>query len=53
MSKKTKTRGRSRTQTETSVLRAGPNWPLLALSSLGIVLTAYLSWTALTGAAPQ
>jgi uncharacterized membrane protein len=34
-------------------LRAGPNWPLLAISGLGMVLTGYLSWTALTGAAVQ
>lgn len=26
-------------------VRPGPNWPLLALSSLGIALAAYLSWT--------
>src|SRR5262245_35820130 len=30
-------------------LRSGPNWPLLALSILGILLTAYLSWTGWTG----
>jgi uncharacterized membrane protein len=34
-------------------VRLGPNWPLLALSILGIVLTAYLSWTAFTGSAVQ
>ena len=34
-------------------LRPGPNWPLLAVSTLGIVLTGYLSWTALTGNAVQ
>jgi uncharacterized membrane protein len=53
MSKKSKTRGRAQTPAERVVLRPGPNWPLLALSSLGIALTAYLSWTALTGSAPQ
>jgi len=30
-----------------------PNWPLLALSSAGMVLTAYLSWAALVGGAVQ
>jgi uncharacterized membrane protein len=30
-----------------------PNWPLLALSGLGILLTGYLSWTALRGGAVQ
>ena len=32
---------------------SGPNWPLLALSSVGILLTAYLTWTHFSGAAPQ
>jgi uncharacterized membrane protein len=31
------------------VLRSGPNWPLLALSVLGIFLASYLSWTEWTG----
>src|SRR5262245_11211005 len=30
-------------------LRTGPNWPLLALSVLGIILSGYLSWTAFKG----
>ena len=30
-------------------LRTSPNWPLLALSGLGIVLTSYLAWTAFSG----
>src|SRR5438132_12873298 len=30
-------------------LRSAPNWPLLALSILGIALAAYLSWTGWTG----
>jgi uncharacterized membrane protein len=38
---------------QTYALRPGPNWPLVALSSLGIALTAYLSWTSLTGGAVQ
>lgn len=33
--------------------RQGPNWPLLALSLLGVVLAGYLSWTAVTSAAVQ
>jgi uncharacterized membrane protein/glutaredoxin len=51
MSKKSKTRRVTRAATESPVLRPGPNWPLLALSILGIVLTAYLSWTAFSGGA--
>jgi uncharacterized membrane protein/glutaredoxin len=34
-------------------LRSAPNWPLLALSSIGIFLTAYLTWTSFAGATPQ
>ena len=34
-------------------VRTGPNWPLLALSVIGILLTGYLSWTTLSGATPQ
>ena len=53
MSKGSKARRRSKTSAETPVLRPGPNWPLLSLSSLGIALTAYLSWTALSGGPVQ
>ena len=53
MSKRTKTRRASKTLSPTHALRPGPNWPLLALSGLGIVLTGYLSWTALAGTAVQ
>ena len=53
MSKRSKTRRRSRTPSETHALRSGPNWPLLAVSSLGIALTGYLSWTAFSGGAVQ
>jgi len=28
--------------------RTGPNWPLLALSGIGMILTGYLSWTAMS-----
>src|SRR5688572_11622913 len=53
MSKKSKTRRASKTPSDTYALRPGPNWPLLAVSSLGIVLTGYLAWTALSGGAVQ
>ena len=53
MSKKSKTRRGSRTPSERHTLRPGPNWPLLAVSSLGIALTGYLSWTAFSGGAVQ
>lgn len=33
--------------------RQGPNWPVLALSLVGIALAGYLSWTAVTSAAVQ
>jgi uncharacterized membrane protein len=39
--------------TNTQKLRPAPNWPLLAVSSLGIVLTGYLSWAALSGGTVQ
>jgi len=52
MSQKTKTRRRSRTAPE-HTLRSAPNWPLLAISSVGIALTGYLSWAAFSGGAPQ
>ena len=53
MSRGSKTRRRSKTPSETPALRSGPNWPLLAVSSLGIALTGYLSWTAFSGGAVQ
>src|SRR5688572_28834505 len=53
MSKKSKPRRRANTRPETHALRQGPNWALLALSSLGIALTGYLSWTAFSGGAVQ
>ena len=53
MSQKTKTRRRSRTAPEIHTLRSAPNWPLLAISSVGIALTGYLSWAAFSGGAPQ
>jgi uncharacterized membrane protein/glutaredoxin len=53
MSKKSKPRRGPRTSSETPVLRTGPNWPLLAVSSLGIALTGYLTWAAMSGGAVQ
>jgi len=53
MSKKSKTRRGSKTPSDAHPLRPGPNWPLLAVSSLGVVLTAYLSWAAFSGSAVQ
>jgi uncharacterized membrane protein/glutaredoxin len=53
MSKKTKSRRRSTTASERQILRSGPNWPLLGISGVGIALTAYLSWAAFSGGAPQ
>jgi len=51
-SKKQRTRA-PRIAADTPKPRPGPNWPLLAVSSLGIALTGYLSWAALTGGAVQ
>src|SRR6267142_4918721 len=53
MSKKSTTRRGSRVPSETHALRPGPNWPLLALSSVGMLLTGYLAWTAFSGGAVQ
>lgn len=38
---------------ESGSFQQAPNWPLLALSLLGIALAGYLSWTALTSTAVQ
>src|SRR5262245_1782677 len=51
--KKPKARRDLRPPADTHKLRPGPNWPLLAVSSLGIALTGYLSWAALSGGAVQ
>jgi len=53
MSRKSKARRGAKSPSISHALRPGPNWPLLAVSSLGIVLTGYLAWTALTGGAVQ
>lgn len=34
---------------ETAELRTKPNWPLLAISGAGMLLTGYMTWTALGG----
>jgi uncharacterized membrane protein/glutaredoxin len=31
------------------LLRTSPNWPLLGLSGIGMILAGYLAWTALSG----
>src|SRR5690242_19635549 len=50
MSKKTKTRrGSKGSASASSSLRTSPNWPLLAISAVGIALTAYLSWASFSG----
>lgn len=51
MSKKQKKQ--SRIPVVTHALRPGPNWPLLALAMLGILLTAYLSWASFSGGGVQ
>jgi len=53
MSRTSKARRRARTASDTEALRPGPNWPLLAVSGLGIALTGYLSWTAFSGGPVQ
>src|SRR5688572_26684292 len=53
MSRKSKARRPLRPDTDIPAITTGPNWALLALSVVGMVLTAYLTWTALSGAAPQ
>ena len=53
MSKGSKTRRRPKPYAEPIALRPTPNWPLLTVSSLGIALTAYLSWAAFSGGAVQ
>ena len=49
MSSKSKKRRPSKVVPEVPASRPTPNWALLALSCLGIALTAYLSWVALSG----
>ena len=51
MSNKAKKRRPSRVVPEVHARRPTPNWSLLALSGVGIALTGYLSWVALSGGA--
>ena len=53
VAKKSKARRATGIPSPTQALPSGPNWPLLALSSLGLLLTGYLTWTAFTGSAVQ
>jgi uncharacterized membrane protein len=53
MSKKPKARRQTRAAKETYAFRSGPNWPLFALACIGVALTGYLSWAALSGDAVQ
>lgn len=53
MGRKSKTRRQPTTRPETYTLRPRPNWPLLALSGLGILLAGYLTWTTLMGGTVQ
>lgn len=49
-----KTKGRKTATADVpGSFRQAPNWPLLALSLVGVALAGYLSWTALTSTAVQ
>ncbi len=52
MGRKTKNR-RAKSAPVSYALRSTPNWPLLALSILGMLLTAYLTWAKFTESAVQ
>jgi uncharacterized membrane protein len=52
MGKKAKARRESSTKPSSQVrqpMRSSPNWPLVVLSGIGILLTSYLSWTSFQG----
>src|SRR5689334_13462759 len=54
MAKKSKTRrARSVPPQETHAVRSSPNWALLALSVVGMLLTAYLTWAKFSGSGVQ
>jgi uncharacterized membrane protein len=55
MSKRTKGKRTSTSAAEAAppATRTQPNWPLLALSVVGMLLTAYLTWTKFAGSAVQ
>jgi uncharacterized membrane protein len=51
MGKKAKSRRETTAKSSTAgpALRTAPNWPLLAISSVGMLLAGYMAWTALGG----
>src|SRR5262245_17942029 len=49
MSTKSRKRRAPKLAPQVHAVRPAPNWPLLALSGLGIALTGYLSWVAFSG----
>src|SRR5215510_9953895 len=51
MSTKSRKRRPQKIAAQVHALRTAPNWPLLAVSGLGIALTGYLSWVAFSGGA--
>lgn len=55
MSKRTKAKrtGTSAADAAPPATRTQPNWPLLALGVVGMLLTAYLTWTKFSGSAVQ
>jgi uncharacterized membrane protein len=53
MGKKSKTQRGGKPRVEIRAVRSRPNWPLLGLSSVGLLLTGYLTWSASTGSALQ
>ena len=51
MGKKSRSkRTRQNANVNEGLLRSSPNWPLLAISILGMALTVYLTYTSLMGA---
>ena len=46
MGRKAKGKQHGKTEFAGPGLRQTPNWPLLALSLVGVALAGYLSWTA-------
>jgi len=51
MGKKSRSKKTRESESKAVALRPSPNWPLLALSIAGMLLTGYLSYTSLTGGA--
>jgi uncharacterized membrane protein/glutaredoxin len=46
-------RAKSATAKESYTVRSSPNWPLVALAMVGMLLTAYLTWAKFSGGAVQ